>query len=52
MIIDHLNIFNNQVKGNGRDFVGEFTIKGDWFSNGEVAFVKQYIGQHKVLYEG
>ena len=52
MVIDHLNIFNNQVKGNGRDDVGEFTINGDWSPNGQVAFVKQYIGQHNVHYEG
>jgi hypothetical protein len=52
MIIDHLNIFNNQVKGNGSDEVGDFTISGDWNPNGQVAFVKQYIGQHNVHYEG
>jgi len=52
MIIDHLNIFNNQVKGNGSDEVGDFTINGDWNPNGQVAFVKQYIGQHNVHYEG
>lgn len=52
MTIDNLNIFNGQVKGQGRDDVGEFTINGDWNPNGQVAFVKQYIGQHNVHYEG
>ena len=52
MTIDHLNIFNGQVKGSGRDEVGEFTISGDWQPSGQVAFVKQYIGQHNVHYEG
>jgi hypothetical protein len=47
-----LNIFNNQVKGHGADEVGNFTINGDWNPNGNVAFVKQYIGKHNVHYEG
>lgn len=52
MVIDHLNIFNNQVKGRGSDEVGSFSINGDWNPNGHVAFVKQYDGAHNVHYEG
>ena len=52
MIFDHLNIWNNTITGRGHDDVGEFTINGDFKPNGQVNFVKQYIGQHAVHYEG
>ena len=52
MIFDHMNIWNNQIQGRGRDEVGEFEINGDFRPNGQVNFIKQYIGQHNVHYEG
>ena len=52
MIFDHMNIFNNRIEGRGSDEVGEFTINGDFKPNGQVNFVKQYIGQHSVQYAG
>ena len=52
MIFNHLNIWNNRINGRGKDEVGEFEINGEFKSNGQVTFTKQYIGQHSVLYEG
>lgn len=42
---------NGTVGGNGTDAVGAFWINGT-DNNGEVAFVKQYVGQHSVNYAG
>jgi len=47
-----MNIWKGVVKGRGKDSVGEFTISGDCSPEGRVAFVKQYVGQHNVHYEG
>lgn len=52
MAFDHMNIWNNLIEGRGADEVGEFTISGDQKPDGQVNFVKQYIGQHSVQYEG
>ena len=52
MVFKHMNIWNNLIEGRGSDEVGEFTISGDLKPNGQVNFVKQYIGQHSVQYEG
>jgi hypothetical protein len=52
MAFNHMNIWNNLIEGRGSDEVGEFTISGDLKPNGQVNFVKQYIGQHSVQYEG
>jgi hypothetical protein len=43
MMIEHMNIFKNIVKGRGIDEIGAFTINGDT-KNGKFRFVKQYIG--------
>jgi len=53
MIFDHVNLWNNQITGHGRDdAVGEFNISGRFENNGQVRFTKQYVGQHAVEYEG
>jgi hypothetical protein len=39
------------VKGHGFDAVGEFDING-YHTSKKVVFIKQYIGQHSILYEG
>jgi len=44
MIFTHMNIWNNRINGRGSDDVGEFEINGEFKSNGEVNFTKQYIG--------
>jgi hypothetical protein len=51
MIIEHMNIFNDKIKGKGADEVGEFIVNGD-SKYGKISFVKQYIGKHSVSYEG
>ena len=45
-------ICNGVVRGEGRDIVGEFRIDGAYDARGTVKFVKQYIGKHRVLYDG
>lgn len=43
----------NNVHGVGSDEIGQFSIDGSWNSNtGKVEFVKRYVGQHSVTYEG
>jgi hypothetical protein len=39
------------VSGSGRDMVGPFVIRGE-YTSGDVAFVKQYLGRHQVVYSG
>lgn len=46
-----LRFDNGIVSGGGKDIIGMFVIKGD-YSAGEITFVKQYIGRHKVVYTG
>jgi hypothetical protein len=40
------------IRGEGHDVIGPFRIEGAYDDRGTVKFVKQYIGKHKVLYEG
>lgn len=40
------------VRGSGHDIIGPFTISGTCGPESAVRFVKQYTGQHAVLYEG
>jgi hypothetical protein len=40
------------VRGRGRDIVGPFQIEGAYDGRGVVKFVKQYIGKHRVMYDG
>jgi hypothetical protein len=41
------------VTGGGSDVVGDFAFAGAYdLKTGQVRMVKQYVGQHAVLYEG
>ena len=40
------------ITGGGKDCVGRFTFHGRLQADGSVSLVKQYIGRHRVLYEG
>jgi hypothetical protein len=42
-----------QVSGDGKDVVGRFTFAGEYDAKtGRIILVKQYLGKHRVLYEG
>jgi hypothetical protein len=43
---------DGELKGKGRDEVGEFELKGRLFKDGGVDFKKQYKGRHTVEYSG
>ena len=47
-----LRFADGTVIGEGRDMIGPFRIEGAYDEHGAVKFVKQYIGRHKVLYDG
>lgn len=53
-LMDHLILtFSSGVlRGSGHDCVGDFMLQGNYESDGSVSFVKQYTGQHTVLYQG
>ena len=41
------------VRGRGIDIIGPFRIMGRWdASNGQLSFVKKYLGKHEVRYQG
>lgn len=40
------------IVGSGRDIIGPFTFRGTIDQQGQVAMVKQYLGQHSVDYVG
>ncbi|MBL8823096.1 MAG: hypothetical protein JNJ77_10950 [Planctomycetia bacterium] len=46
-----LKFHNGSISGGGKDIVGLFVIKGE-YDQGQISFVKQYIGKHKVVYTG
>ncbi|MCS6866741.1 MAG: hypothetical protein RMJ56_09135 [Gemmataceae bacterium] len=48
-----LQFAHGHVTGQGRDRVGVFTFHGDYNElTGEVRMIKQYLGQHRVVYVG
>lgn len=48
-----LTFANGKLRGEGRDFVGEFVLSGDYsLESGECSWWKQYVGQHNVHYKG
>jgi hypothetical protein len=48
-----LHFSDGRVTGRGTDVVGPFTIRGEYeTATGKVAWVKQYVGKHRVLYSG
>jgi hypothetical protein len=49
----HLTFNHGEIQGNGRDWVGPFTIKGRYnLASGRCHWIKQYIGRHAVSYRG
>src|SRR5262245_44201683 len=48
-----LTFANGSMSGDGRDWVGAFTIAGTYdLSDGKCIWTKQYIGKHNVYYSG
>ncbi len=47
-----LDFASGKVTGGGVDLIGRFTVRGQYAANGDVCFVKQYVGKHTVYYEG
>jgi hypothetical protein len=47
-----LRLDEGQIEGTGDDCIGPFTFRGEYDSQGMISMVKQYIGQHRVNYEG
>lgn len=47
-----LRFAGGEVTGGGVDLVGRFTVGGRCEPNGDVRFVKHYVGKHTVIYEG
>ena len=41
-----------EVRGRGIDVIGPFTIRGECEADGTIAFVKQYLAKHAVIYRG
>jgi hypothetical protein len=49
----HLHFQDGVIRGDGRDWVGRFTIQGRYeLSTGACRWVKQYVGRHAVDYAG
>ena len=49
----HLSFDEGQIKGEGVDYVGPWTIHGEFDSDsGRCHWTKSYVGKHVVLYEG
>jgi hypothetical protein len=47
-----LEFAGGQVRGRGWDIVGLFTFLGTYDDQGSVRLIKQYLGAHRVQYEG
>ena len=48
-----LHFRNGAITGQGVDMVGRFTFSGDYEVNtGKLTMTKQYLGKHRVYYEG
>jgi hypothetical protein len=47
-----LRFDQGQLEGEGQDCVGRFVIDGNYTDQGEVSFIKEYVGSHSLLYEG
>ncbi len=41
-----------QIRGSGRDVVGDFQLQGTMEPGGQVRIIKRYLGKHQVLYVG
>ncbi len=48
-----LTFRNGAMTGEGRDWVGEFLVKGQYnLSDGKCHWSKKYVGKHDVFYQG
>jgi hypothetical protein len=47
-----LRFDDNRIEGEGDDCIGPFTFQGHYDTHGNVSMVKQYIGQHRLSYQG
>lgn len=48
-----LQFAGGRVTGSGRDVVGRFHFAGEYDeATGRITLVKQYVGRHRVLYDG
>jgi hypothetical protein len=49
----YLSFEDGKIKGEGTDYVGPWVATGDYDAeSGKCNFVKQYLGQHQVVYSG
>lgn len=55
----HLLFENGQMKGEGTDYVGPWTLEGNYHAHDTVnqgavhcRWIKTYVGRHRVIYEG
>jgi hypothetical protein len=49
----HLTFCQYEIKGEGRDWVGKFVIRGKYtLPDGRCHWTKRYIGKHDVFYQG
>jgi len=48
-----LAFLSGEITGGGKDIIGRFTFTGSYdIRSGEIVMMKQYIGKHRVLYQG
>lgn len=52
MVISFFSLREGRVVGQGNDVIGPFTMAGSYNNEGEISFVKQYVGKHAVAYDG
>jgi hypothetical protein len=49
----HLTFQQGQMTGEGRDYVGEFIVRGQYsLADGRCYWTKRYVGKHDVFYHG
>ena len=48
----HLDFSHDQVRGEGTDFVGPWQLSGNLPGDNRVRWCKQYLGRHRVDYQG
>ncbi len=47
-----LRLADGRIDGEGDDCIGPFTFQGRYDAQGNVSMIKQYIGKHRLRYEG
>jgi hypothetical protein len=49
----HLTFQQGQMTGDGRDYVGDFVVQGQYsLGDGKCYWTKRYVGKHDVFYHG